>query len=167
MIRASKKTQLAIDPTTKGFAWVLLEGGDTLVGYGTARVRPPKHDGTLGRITALLERHRPHVLVLEYRDSASYRASRLEVLTRAIEETARGKRIPVCWISRSTVVAVLGPDVRTKYEVACALANRFPELRDRLPRPRKPWMSEDERMNLFDAAGLAVAAALTKRPCGK
>ena len=31
------------------------------------------------------------------------------------------------------------------------MANHFPELAPRLPRFRKPWMSEDYRMSIFDA----------------
>jgi hypothetical protein len=38
-----------------------------------------------------------------------------------------------------------------------AIAKRFPELALRLPRFRKPWMSEDYRMSIFDAAGFALA----------
>ena len=34
---------------------------------------------------------------------------------------------------------------------------QFPELEKRLPRVRKPWMSEDERMSIFDAVALAIA----------
>ena len=45
----------------------------------------------------------------------------------------------------------------TKYEIAMAIANRFPELAPRLPRFRKPWMSEDYRMSIFDAVALAIA----------
>ena len=45
----------------------------------------------------------------------------------------------------------------TKYEIAMAIANRFPELAPRLPRFRKPWMGEDYRMSIFDAVALAIA----------
>src|SRR5437773_8813365 len=45
----------------------------------------------------------------------------------------------------------------TKYEIAMAIANRFPELAPRLPRFRKPWMSEDYRMSIFDAVGFGLA----------
>ena len=44
----------------------------------------------------------------------------------------------------------------TKYEGAVAIAKRFPELAPRLPRFRKPWMSEDYRMSIFDAVGFAL-----------
>lgn len=38
-----------------------------------------------------------------------------------------------------------------------AIAERFPELQPRLPRVRKIYMSEDERMDIFDAVSLALA----------
>jgi hypothetical protein len=37
-----------------------------------------------------------------------------------------------------------------------AIAKRFPELAPRLPRFRKPWMSEDYRMSIFDAVAMAL-----------
>ena len=43
-----------------------------------------------------------------------------------------------------------------KQEIAIAIAERFPELAPRLPRFRKPWMSEDYRMSIFDAVALAL-----------
>ena len=51
----------------------------------------------------------------------------------------------------------LKPVPQNKYEIAIAIAKRFPELAPRLPRLRKPWMSEDDRMSIFDAIGLAAA----------
>jgi hypothetical protein len=49
-----------------------------------------------------------------------------------------------------------------KYEIAVAIANRFPELAPRLPRFRKAWMSEDYRMSIFDAVGFGLAFFTTK-----
>ena len=49
-----------------------------------------------------------------------------------------------------------GSDATTKQEIAIAIAERFPELAPRLPRSRKPWMSEDYRMSIFDAVALAL-----------
>lgn len=40
----------------------------------------------------------------------------------------------------------------TKRDIALAIAERFPELAHRLPRVRKPWMSEDERMGIASLA---------------
>ena len=46
---------------------------------------------------------------------------------------------------------------KTKYDVACWSAERFEELKWRLPRRRKPWDREDYAVPIFDA----VAAAIT------
>lgn len=44
----------------------------------------------------------------------------------------------------------------TKEEIAAVIVARFPELTLRVPPRRKTWMSEDQRMAIFDAAGLAI-----------
>jgi hypothetical protein len=44
----------------------------------------------------------------------------------------------------------------TKHQIVSDVAHQFPELARQLPPARKPWMSEDERMAIFDAAALAV-----------
>jgi hypothetical protein len=43
-----------------------------------------------------------------------------------------------------------------KFEIAKTIAARFPELTPRLPRFRKPWMSEDYRMSIFDAVAFGL-----------
>jgi hypothetical protein len=50
-----------------------------------------------------------------------------------------------------------------KAAVAATLVERFPELAPYLPRRRKPWMSEDERMAIFDATALSVTARNHRR----
>jgi len=44
----------------------------------------------------------------------------------------------------------------TKHSIALAIAKRIPAFERFLPRPRKPWQSEDARMGIFDAAALAL-----------
>ncbi|MGH7993063.1 MAG: hypothetical protein ACREDQ_06080 [Limisphaerales bacterium] len=45
----------------------------------------------------------------------------------------------------------------TKQALAERLALKFPvELGSRLPPKRRAWMSEDPRMDIFDAVGLAT-----------
>ena len=44
----------------------------------------------------------------------------------------------------------------TKYEIAKAIATQIPAFAHRIPRFRKPWMSEDPRQSLFDAAALGL-----------
>jgi len=52
----------------------------------------------------------------------------------------------------------LADDKGTKHDLAEILAKRFSEeLGSRLPPKRLPWMSEDYRMDIFDAVALALA----------
>lgn len=60
--------------------------------------------------------------------------------------------------SRADVKRAFGK--RNKEEVAKALASHFPELQEYLPRHRKPWMNEDERMGVYDALSFAMAALI-------
>jgi hypothetical protein len=57
---------------------------------------------------------------------------------------------------RRTVSAAIDA---TGHDIAVLLAEVFPELRPQLPPKRRLWESEDERMKIFDAVGLAVAGA--------
>jgi hypothetical protein len=59
-------------------------------------------------------------------------------------------------------VRKLFPDACSKHDVAVSLAERFPELRPRLPRKRKAWTSEDPRMRIFDALALLMAHLATE-----
>jgi len=55
----------------------------------------------------------------------------------------------------------------TKQEVAERIAKRFPEeLGFRLPPKRRPWMSEDYRMDIFNAIALALAYRLKRQKRG-
>ena len=49
----------------------------------------------------------------------------------------------------------------TKHALAEIIAKQFPEqLGLQLPPKRKPWMSEDSRMNIFDAVALVLVYRL-------
>ena len=149
---------LAIDPTTKGFGFVVFEGPARLVDWGVARVRRDRNIRTLLRVTALIRRYNPEVLVIEDHTSRTCkRRARVRELLRSIARLGPTHSIAIHREARRSVqktFANLG--VATKYPIAAALASRFPELAPLLPPMRKPWMTEDARMGIFDAAALAV-----------
>jgi len=150
---------LAIDPTTRGFGFAVLEGPDRLIEWGTKQVRGAKNAETLVQLAALVGRYRPDVLVLEdVTAKGSRRRARVRDLAGDIVRTAlrlhvRTKRIP--WRRVRRIFAETGPV--TKTWIAAAIASRFSALAPSLPPRRKPWMSEDARMCIFDAVALAVA----------
>jgi hypothetical protein len=82
---------------------------------------------------------------------------RVRTLIETITETGRTHGIEVRAIPRRRVIrAFASVGGATKYAIAVVIAERFPELAPRLPPVRKPWMSEDARMAIFDAMALAL-----------
>ena len=56
-----------------------------------------------------------------------------------------------------------GDDQESMYARAEMLAKPFPDELDlRLPPNRRPWMSEDSRMDIFGAVALALAVSKAK-----
>ncbi len=146
---------LAVDPTHRGFGFAVLESPDRLVDWGVKTVRGNKQTECLRKIRELLQLYQPTVVVLE--DCArrgSRRCPRVRRLSERIRALVAKSGVKARVVSRARVRKAFAP-ASTKHEIAVAIANHFPELAPLLPPPRKPWMSEDCRMNIFDAVALA------------
>jgi hypothetical protein len=159
---------LAIDPTTKGFAYAVFEGPDLLLDWGSTQVRLERKNALcLKRVEELLRRYAPDVVVLEaYDGKGSHRRRRVRSLIRSIRGLATRKGFRSRAFSRPEIRRTFGALGRaTKHPIASEIARRFPELAPRLPQARKFYESEDERMSIFDAASLALTyfAAHAKR----
>ncbi len=149
---------LAVYPSTRGFGYVAFEGPRFPIDWGVKRVRGNKNTESIKKIAELLRFYRPDTLVLEdYRGRASRRARRIERLIDGAAELARCERIEPRSYSRDAIRRCFADTGRVnKYEIAQIIARQFPELGLHLPPERKIWMSEDPRMNIFDAAALAL-----------
>jgi hypothetical protein len=150
---------IAIDPITKGFGFAVFEQPFHLVAWGVARVEGEKHAGAIAQFEKLLTDFRPDAVVLE--DTAAPGSRRRHRVRRLIDDLltlARKRDIAVHAFARSAVIdRFSSADTRaTKYSIAKQLTIHFPDLAQKLPPPRKPWQSEDERMSIFDALALAV-----------
>jgi hypothetical protein len=148
---------LSIYPRRRGFAFVLFEGAFSPVDWRIADIRKLDwHNHCLRRIDALCARYEPDALVLQDTSHAgTRRLQRIVELNAGIAELGERCGIPVFGYSRQHVreaFAHLG--TTNKYAIAEAIAKHIPAFERYLPRARKPWMSEDERMDLFDAAAL-------------
>jgi|SRR5215470_86755 len=150
------KRVLAIDPSTRGFGFAVLEGPSRLIDWGVKETKTEKKKRSLTFIEALIEQYQPKVVIVEdYAAKGSRRCSRVRELIDDISKLAVKRKIKVRRFSRLKVMQVFSESgASTKYEIAIAMAKRFPELAPRLPRLRKPWMSEDYRMSIFDSVGL-------------
>ena len=149
---------LAIDPATRGFGFAVLEGSQRLIDWGVKDTKTDKKRRTLKLVGELIEWYRPGVIVLEDTSTqASRRCSRVTRLIDEIAQLALKSNVRVKRISKGKVKEVFAEcPAQTKCEIALGIAKRFPELAPRVPPFRKPWMSEDYRMSIFDAVGFGL-----------
>ncbi|MEX2116820.1 MAG: hypothetical protein WEB37_08030 [Bacteroidota bacterium] len=158
MNRASAKSKriLAIDPTSRGFGFAVLEGPERLIDWGVVQVRGDRHRRCLARVDDLLEVYRPDIAIIEDLSRNRRRPTRVKKLLEAIRHLAAEKRIVSRRVSKAQVQRTFAKFGGTiKHEIAAAVAKRFPELSPRLPPRRKLWMSEAETMAVFDAVAFA------------
>lgn len=150
---------LAIDPAAKGFGFAVVEREKGLVAWGTRDARDDKYGTALRRVSELLDAYQPRIVVLEdCRADGSRRRPHVRRLLRSIARLATRQGVEVRLVPPATRLAAFAEaGASTKCQIATALAERFPVLRRALPPVRKPWMTEDHRLGIFDAVALAVA----------
>jgi Holliday junction resolvasome RuvABC endonuclease subunit len=155
---ATELRVLAIDPTTRGFAFAVLEGPQRLIDWGVKSVRHHKHALCLARVAAQIRVFDPAIIVLERPvERQPGRCQRVRRLIDAIKTLAAKHGVQVRLVSRREVRQVFATyGASTKHQIAQAIGRQLPELSDRVPRYRKPWMSEDYQMNVFDAVSFAL-----------
>jgi hypothetical protein len=160
MIQNKTVRILAVAPLSRGFGYAVMEGPDKLVACGNKAILHDKNARALAWVNRFIQFYRPDVLVLPNVGAAdTHRAARIKTLHRKIVAWAGQQQLKVRLVSVTQVrTQLLGAVKGTKFAVAQTLATKFQaELGTRLPPKRRPWMSEDPRMDIFDAVGLAVA----------
>jgi len=150
---------LAVSLSSRGFGYAVMEGDNTLILYGKMIINKDKNVRVLAHVRKMIVRNQPDVLVLhDVNAKGTYRDPRIKALAKKVVALAKEHKLKVAKISgielRGTL---LGNENGTKHEMAEFLAKQFPdELASCLPPKRKLWKSEDTRMDIFDAVGLAV-----------
>jgi hypothetical protein len=137
-----------------------MEGQNVFIAHGHKIVEgEDKNVKSSTWVEELIARYQPGILVLQdVAAKGSRRAPRIKLLHRQIVKSAGKRKIQVELISAMKLrIMLLGNTKATKQEMAELLARQFPDdLAERLPPKRKPWKSEDSRMDIFDAVALAV-----------
>ena len=158
---------LGVSPSTRGFGFAVLEGEGTLADWGATEVKGDKNPQSLVKIERLIMHYEPDILVLpDVSGKGSRRAPRIRSLCHQIADLAQRRELRVVTLSTEQVRhRCLGTKQGTKHELAENLADRFPsELASSLPPKRRPWTSEDRRMDIFDAVGFVLAFRLKGNP---
>jgi len=153
-----------ISLSANGFGYVIMEGG-ALIEYRNKMFLTDKNVNSLVHIEKLIVHYRPDVLVLnDVNAKGTYRAPRIKELHRKVVALAKRHKLKTKKISNVELRTLLLNDPKgTKHDMAKHIAKEFPdELASRVPPKRKLWTSEANRMDIFDAVGLATAYCLTK-----
>lgn len=145
---------LALDPTRQGFAYVLLES-EILIDWGLVHAGRSV-EASMRRLDELVSRYTPDLLVIEHSSEfGRRRGQRAREFLVSVDLLGLSGEITVERVSQDAVKHAF-METKGKHAIALSLLDKYPELRPWRPRVRKPWMSEDERMNIFDALALAL-----------
>jgi hypothetical protein len=157
-IKNSRSLSVAL--SSRGLGYAVMEGQNVFIAHGHKIVEGgDKNVKSFAWVEQLIERYQPNIMALQdVAAKGSRRAPRIKSLHRQIVKLAGKQKIQVKLISGKQVRSLLlGNPKGTKQEMAERLAKQFPdELAACLPPKRKPWKSEDSRMDIFDAVALAV-----------
>ena len=151
---------LAIDLRLSRFAYAVYEGPKRLLDWG-GRACPPSKGADLAaqRVVELLRLFHPAVVVMKKDRRGGVRnAPVLRRVANQVRHEAAIRSVPVFLCSPEEVKEAFRIfRVRTKDDVAAAVAGIFPELLWELPRKRKKWDNEHPRMAVFDAISIGFA----------
>ncbi len=155
----NEKRTLSIDPANRGFGFCVMEGVGNLIDWGVKEARHNEVGRYLNKITKLIDVYEPDVIILEaISRKGSRRCERVKDLLAQIIKLALKRKLPIKCYSREDIRKTFATyHARTKHQIASVIADQLPELFPQLPPVRKAWMSEDNRMSIFDAVSLAIA----------
>lgn len=149
-----RKRVLALEFSSTLFGFVVLEGPERLIEWGTRGISSDV-SGFLPKLGREVERYRPDILVIE--DAAdSRKGARVREHLAWAEQWATDNELAWSSVSRTNLSdwqAHLGP---TKQKRAVTLSRPFPELKPLVPPPRKLWQAESKRLAVFVALARAL-----------
>jgi hypothetical protein len=167
MSPANEKRLLAIDPNHRGFGYVILEGPERLIDWGTRQVRGHKNRASLGAAEELISHYRPQILVVEDVGARHCRrCRRVRELVEALDHYGRERGLTVRKIAQTTVKRTFRPPgVRNKNQMARFITAPFPELARYVLPERK---TVDERGSVHGdlrCRGVCARVVFSVEPC--
>lgn len=149
---------LALQPSSRGLAYVLFEGSLSPVAWEIKDIRGPgRLSQTFQAAVDLIARYEPDVLVIEDKLASPLEQLRTRKrFQRMIGKYAQGRALDVYAYSRADVRACFADaGAITRREIAQVIAAQIHAFR-RVPPRRSWWKAEPRRLFLFDAAALAM-----------
>jgi hypothetical protein len=159
-INDNGERHLALEVRSRKLGFAVFQGSD-LLDWGARRYAAGAVGaaGAFEKLRSLLKLYAPHIVIARqtrrvHDESSEIAARRLY----KIRMELRSRSIRLVVVNRRDVRRFFAQyGCRAKHDIASLIANRFPELKWRLPRRRKPWDSEAHAAAVFDAIGTAIA----------
>lgn len=148
----SKRCILALSLDWQGFGFVVFDGQDDLLDYGTRNFRYRTKIPFEAKLLLLLDASQPDALVVVEPTTAKRKK-----IMKKIAKVAKAEKIPLKFISNEAIRKALAPENQNKYQIATKIADRYPELLLRLPSPRETYDSEKFGITIFEATAAAFA----------
>lgn len=163
-LQISKGRLLAFDPTNGGVGFVVLEG-EQLVDWGVRGVARRNEASHRAVVYSLIDRYQPEAIIAERNTgSGCRRGLQARFNIDSAREVAAERKISFRQYSTRQVDAVFAQwNALTKEKRAGVLVETFPALANYRPPHRKPWMTEDRRMAIFDALSFAITHLFLER----
>lgn len=160
MTRRHEEFVLSLYPNVRGLAFVVFVSPLTPVDWGTKDIRGPrKHARMFAAAKVLMKIHRPRILVFEHIVNQGSRSRRRpHRLLQIIHAHAASQALEVRTFTRAQVrQCFVDSAVRTKHQIAQAVATQIPAFDPLLPRQRRRWDAEFYSMGILQAAALGIA----------
>lgn len=148
----SERRILALSLDWQGFGFAALDGPNDLIDFGTRNFRRKVKIPLEAKILLLLDANQPDVLVVTTPTTTARKRIAAKIAT-----VAKAEKIPLVFVSASDIRKALARVGKSKYQIARAIAERYPELQFRVPLPRKPYQSEKFGITIFEAAAAGFA----------
>lgn len=165
---SARNRLLALEIRASRFGYAAFEWSGELVDWGNSWFLAqcgPLNATVLNRISGLIQRHRPHTVVVRSRKYFGTQTNqRVKTAMRLIRNEAKGQQIKFASLTTYQIRNALDSQAdKSKYETAARIAKRYPELKWQLPRKRKSYESEVPRMAVFGAIAVGMAQLVRER----
>lgn len=144
---------LGLASTIRGFAYALTEGPGCLVDVSICKTpaKGPKLERAIGSV---IKQSRPLFVAVEH--MSGQKQERYRQFSDALADCCEAHQIKLVTVRREELLLLTGRISATKWDVARKMAEQFPEIAYRLPKPRTAWRSEDDRLGIFTALAAAM-----------
>ena len=145
-VRNEHVLAVAVSTGKVGFAFLI----DSIpYDWGLSVVASESTRSAYEHTTAWIEYYQPELVVTERIGPTSRKQAVSRSLANAILKAAQESGVATACVDRVQ-------HYPNKYAEAEALAERFPELKSFVPKPRRLWDSEPRRIIIFEAVSLAL-----------